>query len=1568
MHKPSSAGDFRPFLYHGGIVNNNFYFYVPDGVGGSSLSSSGVQHAIKNENGEWGYTRNIYSTYNDALGVDPIVYTNNEINTHIANQYNENDVRRIYHRADRLVNKDDWDNLVSGNSSSQNPYYIAVSSNEWENKIIENFFKKDKVYKITFKNIDPRNFVQYRVPFDYINTVATCDQKVEIGITERTCEIYIKQLLFEEYEDPSIRDKIKFELKVHNQSSRTPPGGSINNFTYTNSGLTSPVTPRAVNYGAGHDADALPTPGNALPGQPNGFYSQIPDPDNPPPQDDRLMVRLMLYNQMIYNNNLLTSNRLDNGIILTGRAWLETEDLNNNGVLDLNEDFNNNGSLDTSPITWQVPGLSKKVYDIIPDDPIRGLPRSYMDCLDFTTPTVISGPDTDGMPNCAVWIEDVSMPISSTGEANLHLEITQSGSDAGPVTYTNGDPDVDIHDLILKKDQDPNNYDYGSYTNAVRVSSYDRVLDTDPSSTLSSSPPNRRYHLFDITDASTAWFTTPRHLTYEIAGYYDSSGELREFDTPLPRAAVNLSGLAVNQAACEDAPPGECWSWNWPEGLDWDDNDIDITSRSGTYNRTATDSFTSSKEGASQTFSHTHRDYNIYNESGSHYHGTGSGNKVYDSVYGHTGPANTTHSHSWSEDLPDTVQTDSGTYNQVSTVTDNIKIHFSTFDNSAFDDDFVQDYLVEKIFLNNDYSDTSTSEIGSNHTVRIQLKFDNGPSSHLDTLFAAPPDYAELTTSNGDNLSINSTSSIDKRFSITAQRVRRAGSTSWARTGSSASNNSVLSLIDGGSITTPDIHTYEWRISWRLEIEETITYTYAYDNTTRHSWSDSAYWDSTSPNGNHYYNSTSNLSTTETIKNLLTFNGTWEACSRVLVVRPPDCSIRRKDPLFNHPESGRDEERIPPSNNPTKVYPVGEPDQRTVFTMINRQNYFDLVTTSSTHPTYNVNSQTGRFHSPGVSISQSTANTVATIPSGQSLDFEESFTSIVYPGEFLVTWNPAWESDAQGVATPGTHPSWQGLEHTGNSCTTGPTSINIFVWADPPECIVRRDVFEKDDPNTRITVELVNPNAASMDIDSIRYEVTNQHDPSFTPPVSGFIPTSHPNDSIDPNGRRVISTRTGPPNDLQRVLQRDGEYNFEWSIVTSMGGESWTTLDYALTSTQQNSWFESINERITSEGSDPNERRTGYPFPGNSSHGTIPCTEQVRVAVKPYFKVFHGDVGAGGYFGLANKYDSCGVNNETVIRNSSGTIDGFIFGHSSGNDYSTAKGSSVQYGVQAHNAIAYFYSASQRPASPTPLKGLSFSNTAGNPDWGGDFGETSCISNYWREVENIHEEPNPGGHTPIDIDLSTIRNNDRKRYVLNYGQNLNIDGFGVNLSDLKATLFVEGEGNVYINSDIVNENTAGWNDRSEVGYLLIVVRGNIYIDPSVNRIDAVLVAYPDHINTGINRALAGEIWTCYYPGIDASSHYTSCNSDLIVNGALIAQRVRLGRINNSVIRATTPETPTLILPTNAFDIANRLGGSYNRGSEEINLRPEFLIGVPELPLFPDQLYKSDSITVTPVNY
>ena len=37
-------------------------------------------------------------------------------------------------------------------------------------------------------------------------------------------------------------------------------------------------------------------------------------------------------------------------------------------------------------------------------------------------------------------------------------------------------------------------------------------------------------------------------------------------------------------------------------------------------------------------------------------------------------------------------------------------------------------------------------------------------------------------------------------------------------------------------------------------------------------------------------------------------------------------------------------------------------------------------------------------------------------------------------------------------------------------------------------------------------------------------------------------------------------------------------------------------------------------------------------------------------------------------------------------------------------------------------------------------------------------------------------------------------------------------------------------------------------------------------------------------------------------------------------------------------------------------------------AEIINLLPEYLIGIPELPLFPDQIYKTDSVSTQPVNF
>ncbi len=465
---------------------------------------------------------------------------------------------------------------------------------------------------------------------------------------------------------------------------------------------------------------------------------------------------------------------------------------------------------------------------------------------------------------------------------------------------------------------------------------------------------------------------------------------------------------------------------------------------------------------------------------------------------------------------------------------------------------------------------------------------------------------------------------------------------------------------------------------------------------------------------------------------------------------------------------------------------------------------------------------------------------------------------------------------------------------------------------------------------------------------SPRPTLTHTHPPPTPPPTShSHTMRSHYHNPLSSHAN-LHPPQIGAGSDVVlKSVKRpmtNGVYDFSWKINTNMGNESWTTLDFASGAAEQNSWFENLNERITTAG--PN--------------GTIECKEKLRIAVRPYLKVFYGDVNAGGYFGRNEQYDACADDN--VIRTWSPTVSrepkGYVAAHSEGSTIGDAKGSSVKHSVQAYDIIGGFYSSSQRTTqAPQPLKGLTLHNNNSADEFGGGFARPSCVGNYWREVTELAEEENLGTND-IEIDISTdLEANDRKRYILKPNQKLILKNSSLNLDNLKATLFVESEGNVYIKNNIINNDSssARWEDPSQIGYITIIAKGNIYIDPSVSQIDAVLVAYPKEYSTtlGTNIAYGGEIWTCYFDGMNQISHFTRCNQNsLVINGALIAQKVRFGRIHKSVKQATgTPEDE-----------------NYHSASETVNLLPEFLIGTPELPIFADQVYKSDSISVQAPNF
>ena len=382
-----------------------------------------------------------------------------------------------------------------------------------------------------------------------------------------------------------------------------------------------------------------------------------------------------------------------------------------------------------------------------------------------------------------------------------------------------------------------------------------------------------------------------------------------------------------------------------------------------------------------------------------------------------------------------------------------------------------------------------------------------------------------------------------------------------------------------------------------------------------------------------------------------------------------------------------------------------------------------------------------------------------------------------------------------------------------------------------------------------------------------------------------------------------------------------GEYTFKWDLRTRLGIEWWSTTDTGklpLDSSNNPAWWAGDNndERIIQNN--PNPRL------GN----TRECKDILRVVRIPFVKTFLGGMSAGGRFGLGDEYDSC--KHEKWIENPT-TAQG-IWAHSDGtNSLSTAVGSSVEQALRAQKDIGGVYSSSltNQLAANEP-KALTYANTSGI--FGGNFSPDPdnirswrCLPNYWQIPDNANlRDPSTNPPTiitglawanPADpeegaktIDKNTANKNTlpggptnpvdiKDGDVLYIDGDLEITGDIRQLGekDLRASIFVKG--NVIISGDIPNNDAPGkYFGFSDMGLIQIVALGDIHIQPQVTRIDATLVAYPDTANSK-----GGAIDLCASETNDDPlgliQHYQLCSSDqLIINGGLVAQRVYLNRI------------------------------------------------------------------------
>ncbi|MCB9821227.1 hypothetical protein H6798_01650 [Candidatus Nomurabacteria bacterium] len=353
----------------------------------------------------------------------------------------------------------------------------------------------------------------------------------------------------------------------------------------------------------------------------------------------------------------------------------------------------------------------------------------------------------------------------------------------------------------------------------------------------------------------------------------------------------------------------------------------------------------------------------------------------------------------------------------------------------------------------------------------------------------------------------------------------------------------------------------------------------------------------------------------------------------------------------------------------------------------------------------------------------------------------------------------------------------------------------------------------------------------------------------------------------------------------------------------------------------------------------PGEFTINYGLAGDL---TLSCNDSSgnRIAQLPYFKVYEADVVTGAAFGLGNTSNACDAG--YIRRTSSlGKALGFARLDTVTGYYS---GASVEFALRAQDAVNGVVSNLN---NATNAKSLTFANTLpASPTWGGSFGSSTCVANYWYPAS-------------LQTSWSNVNN-----YTLNSGVGRSDAAY---IRPASGTLTLRGSGNIrnrhalYVDGNLLITDGGGgaqinyggydWQTVDDIPTIYIYVRGNIYIAPGVTSIDAVLIALPvDTSSPADNLAdSGGKIYTCSTGGLaNPATHYARCNNQLVINGALVADEVHFGRTNGSTSLSAYNEGPT------SPNIA-----------EVIYMSPEYYLATPPQPAVSSSLYQTDSAQTLP---
>ncbi|HET9850055.1 MAG TPA: hypothetical protein VFP35_00270 [Candidatus Saccharimonadales bacterium] len=352
-------------------------------------------------------------------------------------------------------------------------------------------------------------------------------------------------------------------------------------------------------------------------------------------------------------------------------------------------------------------------------------------------------------------------------------------------------------------------------------------------------------------------------------------------------------------------------------------------------------------------------------------------------------------------------------------------------------------------------------------------------------------------------------------------------------------------------------------------------------------------------------------------------------------------------------------------------------------------------------------------------------------------------------------------------------------------------------------------------------------------------------------------------------------------------------------------------------------------------------------------------------STRPYFKVYGGNVVSGGWFESGGSCDSDSSSNyqDSSFSNSSIPADsrnGGILAYAnqaSGNSADSGGGASSQYAAFALGSIdgnnsgnGYgFYSAGAMAGNNLTAKNLlSFANNSGSYPWGGVFElgtggsgvrQGNCIPDYYSKLPStavVTSSALKANTTASDSGSYSVTEPGSGIFNLTGGNNITI-GAGA-----KVTYFVKG--NVYIGHNI----TYGLDKDTDVPKFSLIVKGSIYIDPGVTRLDGFYSAQPAVSGSSAINTDTGVIWTCHPDNTDAVS-YTypaqNCHSRLVINGAVSAKQVNFLRTLGDVGSASTAEDKEASGCAAAAVAGNASSdSSCNNVAEIINYTPEMIMG------------------------